>query len=198
MDLHTKPQRHRSKAACQFCRTRKLKCDNLEPECSACKARGIRCEYVIRAPAPRPSNAAIHALQRENGRLRRLLESKGVTGIDDGREDEDAMDEDVMDSRRASLASPTFDHTKQHNDPGNVFDPQLQNVGPSPARMMTGHSFVPDHQSPRWQDLGRIDPVISSFDDNTRGVLRSQLVAVSARQRMWPGGFSSTGKSDTF
>jgi len=115
-----------------------------------------------------------------------VLEQKGVTGIDDDREDEDAemrMEDDGMDSRRASLVSPTFDHGK-HNDPGNAFDPQLQAMDQSPATAMA-QSYVPDHASPRWQDLGRIDPVTSSLDDSTRAVLRSQLVAVSARQREW-------------
>lgn len=85
-----KKERSRSKAACQFCRTRKLKCDNLEPECSACRSRSIECVYVQRVAAPRPSNAAIRALQAENRRLRRLLEAhridvnEGVLSPDDG------------------------------------------------------------------------------------------------------------------
>lgn len=85
-----KKERSRSKAACQFCRTRKLKCDNLEPECSACRSRSIECVYVQRVAAPRPSNAAIQALQAENRRLRRLLEAhridvnENVLSPDDG------------------------------------------------------------------------------------------------------------------
>ncbi|EME40109.1 hypothetical protein DOTSEDRAFT_28026 [Dothistroma septosporum NZE10] len=33
------------KAACQECRTRKVKCDGIRPKCSRCQQRGISCDY---------------------------------------------------------------------------------------------------------------------------------------------------------
>jgi hypothetical protein len=184
-----KSSRSRSKAACQFCRARKLKCDNLEPTCSACKARNIHCEYVIRAPAPRPSNAAIHALQNEVARLRRLLEQANVKvedGIDVDAGPEDRVTESSQDQ---ALTSPVFSdgtHSmRRQSEADQIFDPQLQSMEtPSGVgQPALTQNFALDHASPRWQESRHIDPVTSSLDENTKGVLRSQLVAFSARQR---------------
>lgn len=138
-DLHTygtmtdhKQSRSRSKAACQFCRARKLKCDNLEPTCSACKARNIHCEYVIRAPAPRPSNAAIHALQNEVARLRRLLTQADVKVTDEIDVDagaEDGSPRPSTSSHAQTLTSPVFsDGMRRPSDAEHMFDPQLQSM----------------------------------------------------------------------
>ena len=134
MTDHNK-SRSRSKAACQFCRARKLKCDNLTPTCSACKARNIHCETVIRAPAPRPSNAAIHALQNEVARLRRLLAQADIK-VDDANLDTDAGAEDVSprpsSSSHAQMTSPVFSdgtHTiRRESEADQMFDPQLQSM----------------------------------------------------------------------
>lgn len=109
-----KKERSRSKAACQFCRTRKLKCDNLEPECSACRSRSIECVYVQRVAAPRPSNAAIQALQAENRRLRRLLEAhridvnEGVLSPDDG----SSQMASPIDGRVAAMGAQREEHMR--------------------------------------------------------------------------------------
>lgn len=130
-----KSSRTRSRAACQFCRARKLKCDNLEPTCSACKARNIHCEYVVRAPAPRPSNAAIHALQNEVARLRRLLEQANVKveddmDVEDGAED--GSPRASSGSHAQALTSPVFSDTTHSmgrpSDADQIFDPQLQSM----------------------------------------------------------------------
>lgn len=130
-----KQSRSRSKAACQFCRARKLKCDNLEPTCSACKARNIHCEYVIRAPAPRPSNAAIHALQNEVARLRRLLNQADVKvddSIDIDASAEDGSPRPSSSSHTQTLTSPVFSDAthgmRRPSEAEQMFDPQLQSM----------------------------------------------------------------------
>jgi hypothetical protein len=130
-----KSARSRSRAACQFCRARKLKCDNLEPTCSACKARNISCEYVIRAPAPRPSNAAIQALQNEVARLRRVLDQANVKvedAIDVDAGAEDGSPRPSSSSHAQALTSPVFsDEThslRRQSEADQMFDPQLQSM----------------------------------------------------------------------
>ncbi|KIW02202.1 uncharacterized protein PV09_06358 [Verruconis gallopava] len=189
-----KTSRSRSKAACQFCRARKLKCDNLEPTCSACKARNIRCEYVIRAPAPRPSNAAIHALQNEVARLRRLLEQANVK-IEDGFDHDgdagtvDGSPRPSSSSHAQALTSPVYSDTthsvRRPSEAEQMFDPQLQSMDGSGRIKQSAytHHYPPDHSSPRWQESRHIDPVTSNLDETTKSALRSQLVAFSARQR---------------
>ncbi|KAJ4087645.1 hypothetical protein NW756_007793 [Fusarium oxysporum] len=66
----------RASAACDFCRRRKLGCDNAKPKCENCQGRAIECTYSQRAAQARPSNARIHKLEEENARLREQLCSK--------------------------------------------------------------------------------------------------------------------------
>ncbi|KAH7158478.1 fungal-specific transcription factor domain-containing protein, partial [Fusarium sp. MPI-SDFR-AT-0072] len=67
----------RASAACDFCRRRKLGCDNAKPKCENCQGRAIECTYSQRnAQASRPSNARIQKLEEENARLREQLCSR--------------------------------------------------------------------------------------------------------------------------
>jgi hypothetical protein len=198
----------RSKAACQFCRTRKLKCDNLQPICGACKARDIHCEYVTRTPAPRPSNAAIQALQAENKRLRRLLDATASnSNIDENGREESHEGEEVQLGSRSSTATQqpapnttetqTYDLQYQSSPnhsperPGvDAFDSNFQeNVSPSTqfqqhAEPEPAQKTTSTHTG--WNGLLRgIDEFGSPLDSTTRDVLRSQLVAAAARQRLF-------------
>jgi hypothetical protein len=171
-----KSSRSRSKAACQFCRARKLKCDNLEPTCSACKARNIHCEYVIRAPAPRPSNAAIHALQNEVRRLRRLLDQANVKvedGIDVDTGAEDGSPGPTSSSHAQALTSPVFsDDThsiRRPSEADQMFDPQLQIMESSGSMNQPGfhQTFVVRSVTPRIA-LPCRSTMMGSFMDSTQ------------------------------
>ncbi|KAF5540068.1 Nit-4-like protein [Fusarium napiforme] len=74
-----KTSRRRSQrvsAACDFCRRRKLGCDNAKPKCENCQGRAIECTYSQRIAQARPSNARIQKLEEENARLRGQLCSR--------------------------------------------------------------------------------------------------------------------------
>ncbi|KAF4968638.1 hypothetical protein FSARC_4013 [Fusarium sarcochroum] len=68
-----RPQR--TSTACDFCRRRKLGCDNAKPKCENCQARAVECTYARRTAQARPSNARINKLEEENAHLRQLLRS---------------------------------------------------------------------------------------------------------------------------
>ncbi|OJJ68355.1 hypothetical protein ASPBRDRAFT_33628 [Aspergillus brasiliensis CBS 101740] len=73
------PSRSRRAAkACNFCRRRKLRCDE-KPTCSNCQAYGKECVYMNNPPRPRPSKAWIAHLVTENEQLRQRL-SEGSAG----------------------------------------------------------------------------------------------------------------------
>ncbi|KIL88692.1 hypothetical protein FAVG1_07940 [Fusarium avenaceum] len=84
--METTPRRlQRVSAACDFCRRRKLGCDNAKPKCENCQARPVQCTYSKRTTQARPSNARIHKLEEENSRLRQQLHSQSPERISDQR-----------------------------------------------------------------------------------------------------------------
>jgi hypothetical protein len=195
-----KGSRSRSKAACQFCRARKLKCDNLQPECSACKVREIPCEYVVRQPAPRPSNATIQALQAENERLRRLLGPDSIEAgvVDpDGRESGEVSDAAPPEERTSTASIQTANPAKRRRfttDKNNGSSSEDVNVAPlivsqfHPESDQISYSKfdLEIHKSKfydRRQDEAQKDESNSPLDSETKDILRSQLVAAAARQR---------------
>ncbi|KAJ4856808.1 fungal specific transcription factor domain-containing protein [Trichoderma breve] len=58
-------RKKRVAAACDFCRRRKLGCDNAAPRCGSCQSHQKQCTYAYR-----PSNSRIKQLEEENARLR--------------------------------------------------------------------------------------------------------------------------------
>ncbi|KAL3442466.1 fungal-specific transcription factor domain-containing protein [Aspergillus insuetus] len=70
--LLTQKRKKRVAAACDFCRRRKLGCDNTSPRCGNCQSYEKQCTYAARARQARPSNSRIRQLEEENARLRRL------------------------------------------------------------------------------------------------------------------------------
>ncbi|UPL03597.1 hypothetical protein LCI18_014531 [Fusarium solani-melongenae] len=75
--VHRRSQR--TSNACDFCRKRKLGCDNAKPKCENCQGRVIECTYTKRTKQARPSNARIHTLEEENAQLRELLRVQSVS-----------------------------------------------------------------------------------------------------------------------
>ncbi|KAH8691671.1 nitrogen assimilation transcription factor NirA [Talaromyces proteolyticus] len=59
--------------ACQFCRARKIKCDNKRPQCGSCANHGRQCTYTTEPPRQRPSRALIDAAQEETRTLQQVL-----------------------------------------------------------------------------------------------------------------------------
>ncbi|PYI01403.1 nitrogen assimilation transcription factor NirA [Aspergillus sclerotiicarbonarius CBS 121057] len=51
--------------ACQFCRVRKIRCDNAKPICGSCQRHDRQCVYVVDPPRQRPSRALINAAHRQ-------------------------------------------------------------------------------------------------------------------------------------
>ena len=90
----TTRKRSRVQKACEFCKLRKMKCNNEQPQCSSCRTHGQECLYVDKPKKARPSNLRISHLEEENRRLQsRLTEnvqpSSGTTSptqLDDGPE----------------------------------------------------------------------------------------------------------------
>ncbi|KAI9902252.1 hypothetical protein N3K66_004069 [Trichothecium roseum] len=123
-------RKQRASKACDFCRRRKLGCDNAEPECGHCRARNLDCTYASRARRARPSNARIQSLEAENVRLRQSLrggsipDGGGVAGMtpdssngQSGREVEgrSPLAATPLVSRSCSgLETPTFQETTFH------------------------------------------------------------------------------------
>jgi hypothetical protein len=50
MSTRGQTRQERATKACEECRRRKLRCDGLEPQCTACRDSGATCEFnVVRA-----------------------------------------------------------------------------------------------------------------------------------------------------
>ncbi|KPM39353.1 hypothetical protein AK830_g7207 [Neonectria ditissima] len=84
----------RSSIACDFCRGRKLGCDNARPRCENCELRDQDCTYAKRVKQARPSKARIRHLEEENARLRESLRRQdsppGVQSIPNSPPQDDA------------------------------------------------------------------------------------------------------------
>ncbi|KAH8888028.1 hypothetical protein GQ53DRAFT_725227 [Thozetella sp. PMI_491] len=80
--LSIKKRKQRVDVACDFCRLRKLGCDNAKPKCENCYSHQKECTYAVRIHSERPSNSRMKQLLEENSRLRKIAEdltsSKGV------------------------------------------------------------------------------------------------------------------------
>lgn len=59
--------------ACQFCRSRKIKCDTVKPSCGSCVSQSRHCVYLIETPKRRPSTAIINKLQDEKRALENVI-----------------------------------------------------------------------------------------------------------------------------
>ncbi|KAK6840171.1 hypothetical protein PG987_006037 [Apiospora arundinis] len=67
-------QKKRTNVACDFCRQRKLGCDNAKPKCENCHAHQRTCTYAVRIKKDRPSNTQINHLKDENAKLQLAID----------------------------------------------------------------------------------------------------------------------------
>lgn len=70
LSRHAKKRRRKVARSCEFCRRRKLKCDQMRPQCSTCHSRGLEiCKYSIENPnllvLSKPAGVSSHS--RQNG-----------------------------------------------------------------------------------------------------------------------------------
>ncbi|KAH6886925.1 fungal-specific transcription factor domain-containing protein [Thelonectria olida] len=66
--------RQRSRAACEECRRRKLRCDGLQPKCGVCRASGLTCEVTSRDTRG-PKKGHLKALKNRILELEAMLQS---------------------------------------------------------------------------------------------------------------------------
>ncbi|KAL2075144.1 hypothetical protein VTL71DRAFT_86 [Oculimacula yallundae] len=69
------PGKRRAAKACEFCRKRKMKCDNESPRCTNCKLYGKECMYTELPKKSRTSRERLAQLEEENRRLQAQLDT---------------------------------------------------------------------------------------------------------------------------
>ncbi|KAF7555653.1 hypothetical protein G7Z17_g1983 [Cylindrodendrum hubeiense] len=80
-DESIRGKRSRVTLACQRCKTRKQKCDGIQP-CSKCKSTNHNCEYVVpQRPMPFGKNWYIKALERRVAELESFLATQGMADL---------------------------------------------------------------------------------------------------------------------
>ncbi|CAI6261787.1 unnamed protein product [Periconia digitata] len=79
--VSTRSRKQRVAAACDFCRRRKLGCDNKKPKCTKCIVHSRECTYAERF-SERPSNSRIAHLLEENKNLRAAIDTQKARSID--------------------------------------------------------------------------------------------------------------------
>ncbi|KAK8074362.1 hypothetical protein PG994_005261 [Apiospora phragmitis] len=84
----------RTNVACDFCRQRKLGCDNAKPKCENCHAHQRSCTYAVRIKNDRPSNSQINCLKEENAKLYSTIEGfrRDLKSAQDSRRDGHRVD----------------------------------------------------------------------------------------------------------
>lgn len=68
-------ERQRTRAACEECRRRKLRCDGQQPKCGVCRTSGLRCEVTSRETRG-PKKGHIKALKNRVLELEALLKGR--------------------------------------------------------------------------------------------------------------------------
>ncbi|KAF5601681.1 Nit-4-like protein [Fusarium subglutinans] len=170
----------RASAACDFCRRRKLGCDNAKPKCENCQGRAIECTYSHRIAQARPSNARIQKLEEENARLRDQLCSRSpeLSGVHS-----DAQQRDThlaADTPNPIESTPTLNiiSDQTHQAKAQAVSPSCHSAigqpegaafhGPSSGAC--GGIHIRNNKEP---------PRITSHDEITK----NQLLAETAKQR---------------
>ncbi|EXK29799.1 hypothetical protein FOXG_20600 [Fusarium oxysporum f. sp. lycopersici 4287] len=166
----------RASAACDFCRRRKLGCDNAKPRCENCQGRAIECTYSQRTAQARPSNARIHKLEEENARLREQLcpRSPELSSVSP-----DTLRGEVhlAERPRADGSTPTLNSINDH-----ARQAKAQAVSPS-CHLTTGQ---PEGAAFHGPSSGAVN--IGTAKDSSRilsseDIAKNQLLAETTRQR---------------
>ncbi|KAH7235063.1 fungal-specific transcription factor domain-containing protein [Fusarium solani] len=188
--VHRRSQR--TSNACDFCRKRKLGCDNAKPKCENCQGRVIECTYTKRTKQARPSNARIHSLEEENAQLRELLRLQSVSLNRD----------QSSNSSQPPLGDSTFapDHQYSASDTIHVSEtvdgphPDVSlshSTTPNEANQTPFHgpsSVVFEPETPR--------PTVGATVDTSNLGVKNQLLAETTRQRQYEVINFKAGKLD--
>ncbi|KAF1809224.1 hypothetical protein P152DRAFT_461649 [Eremomyces bilateralis CBS 781.70] len=63
--------------SCEYCRTRKVRCDTQRPSCGSCFRQNRKCVYVFQPRKARPTLAMLEELRTENARLCAMIQRMG-------------------------------------------------------------------------------------------------------------------------
>ncbi|KAJ4221451.1 hypothetical protein NW759_006697 [Fusarium solani] len=178
--VHRRSQR--TSNACDFCRKRKLGCDNAKPKCENCQGRAIECTYTKRTKQARPSNARIHSLEEENAQLRELLRLHSVSLNRDqsSNSSQRPLDDSTFVLDHHDSASDTIHPSQTVDQPFRQNAPASHFTAPSDANQNPFHgpsSVVFEPETPRPTNGGTVDP--------SNLVVKNQLLAETTRQRQY-------------
>ncbi|KAI1024602.1 hypothetical protein LB503_007179 [Fusarium chuoi] len=165
----------RASAACDFCRRRKLGCDNAKPKCENCQGRAIECTYSQRTAQARPSNARIQKLEEENARLRDQLCSRSpdLSSVhSDTQQEENHLNETPNPTESTLTLNSISDQT--HQAKAQAVSPYHLSTGQPEGAAFHGPSSGAIHVGTA-RDSSRILP----SDD----IAKNQLLAETTRQR---------------
>ncbi|CAJ0550235.1 Ff.00g101650.m01.CDS01 [Fusarium sp. VM40] len=183
--METTPRRlQRASAACDFCRRRKLGCDNAKPKCENCQARLVQCTYSKRMTPARPSNARIHKLEEENARLRQQLHSQSPEQMSDHRSGTPLplQNGPTTSNSTAVSGSPATAINRAHEQPQSI-DKNVVSLAYSPTT--TGQ---PEDHAFHGPSAGAMHPSASQAahnhtDSTGSSAVKNQLLAETTRQR---------------
>lgn len=115
-------KRRRAQKACHFCRQRKIRCGNEEPNCLNCVAYKESCYYEQGPKKARPSNSRISRLEEENRILQERLTRANTGKLSPpghqsrpGNSSEDCSSEDDGNEGSVSTISPSRVGTNNAN-----------------------------------------------------------------------------------
>ncbi|EED14997.1 nitrogen assimilation transcription factor nirA, putative [Talaromyces stipitatus ATCC 10500] len=148
--VSTNKRKKRVGTACDFCRQRKLGCDNAKPKCENCRCSGKDCTYAERVKKIRPTNAQIRHLEDENAQLKSSL-SKLRSRLNQVEQSNDAGDDshhvNHRDPMRPTVSTRLTQQTIQSSRPNQPYystaDREVQFHGPSSALFDESHQQPP-------------------------------------------------------
>ncbi|RSL63312.1 hypothetical protein CEP53_004467 [Fusarium sp. AF-6] len=183
----------RTSNACDFCRKRKLGCDNAKPKCEHCQGRAIECTYTKRTKQARPSNARIHNLEEENARLRELLrlQSVSLNREQSSNPSQPPLDDSSFVPDHHDSASDTVHPSETVDQPFREQAPVSHVTAASDTNQDPFHgpsSVVFELEAPRPTNGGTVGP--------SNLLVKNQLLADTTRQRQYEIINFNAGKLD--
>ncbi|KAL7915555.1 fungal-specific transcription factor domain-containing protein [Trichoderma velutinum] len=202
----SRKRKKRVAAACDFCRRRKLGCDNAAPRCGSCQSHQKQCTYAVRVKQARPSNSRIKQLEEENARLRGSSQASELQNAE-----QPSNIESVEQIPALSHSSPTSHHAENDaveetlNLPGeHETAAPVQDVlrHPSPT-VIRRYTSGPDREnrfhgpsSAMFDGTRPLNKPIGDSDTPDDVYKKCQLLAEAARQRQMEMINSKSGKLD--